>query len=275
MTDPECIHFLQWALPRLNLRWHGFRKVRNQVCRRVNRRMRELGLSRISDYRTRLEREAVEWSALEAMCPITISRFYRDRRVFEVLAGEVLPELATLAIVRGESALRAWSAGCASGEEAYTLKILWDMRIKPQFRGLDLRIIGTDVEPAVLERARAGLYRAGSVKELPSELLQGAFAPMGGAYRVRDEHRANVAYERQDIRIAMPGGRFDLILCRNLVLTYFARSLQEEIVERIAGKLHPGGALVAGIREALPGPVAGLQAWHVRFRIYRKERVER
>jgi chemotaxis protein methyltransferase CheR len=79
-TDAECVDFLQWALPRLGLRWQGFRKVRRQVCRRVARRIAELGLADADAYRLYLERNPQEWDALAELCRVTISRFWRDRR---------------------------------------------------------------------------------------------------------------------------------------------------------------------------------------------------
>ncbi|MBM4089995.1 MAG: hypothetical protein FJ276_11330 [Planctomycetes bacterium] len=94
MTDRECVEFLQWALPQLSLRWPGFRRVRRQVHKRIVRRLSELGLRRIADYRAYLDTHAAEWSVLDAMSRISISRFYRDRDVFEHLRDAVLPELA-------------------------------------------------------------------------------------------------------------------------------------------------------------------------------------
>src|SRR5688572_10367475 len=93
MTDAECVDLLQWALPRLGLRWQGFRKVRRQVCRRLSRRIAELGLSEAGSYRAYLESNEQEWDALAALCRVTISRFWRDRAVFEALRDEVLPQL--------------------------------------------------------------------------------------------------------------------------------------------------------------------------------------
>ena len=117
MRDAECVAFLQWALPRLRLRWAGFRKVRRQVCRRIQRRMRELDLGDFAAYRTLLETHAEEWGTLDGMCRITISRFCRDKAVFEVLASTVLPELARRALSRDRAMVTVWSAGCGSGEE--------------------------------------------------------------------------------------------------------------------------------------------------------------
>ena len=117
MRDADCVRFLQWALPRLRLRWAGFRKVRKQVCKRIARRLGQLELPDLAAYVSLLSRRPEEWEHLDGLCRVTISRFYRDRAVFDCLGNEVLPELAAQARARGQRALRAWSAGCASGQK--------------------------------------------------------------------------------------------------------------------------------------------------------------
>ena len=123
MSDADCVAFLQWALPHLDMRWTGFRKVRGQVCKRIKRRLKQLGLEEYSSYRQLLETEPAEWRVLDECCHITISRFFRDRDVFELLRKRILPEMARKAAREGRPA-RIWSAGCASGEEPYTLRML-------------------------------------------------------------------------------------------------------------------------------------------------------
>jgi hypothetical protein len=121
LTDRQCVEFLQWALPQLGLRWPGFRKVRGQVHKRIVRRLRELELTHIAEYRRYLADHPAEWTVLDACLRISISRFYRDRDVFDHLRDSVLPDLARAAQQRGENRLIVWSAGCASGEEPYTV----------------------------------------------------------------------------------------------------------------------------------------------------------
>ncbi len=106
MNDEECVRFLQWALPKLHLRWAGFRKVRRQVCKRIDRRLSELELTDTDAYRLYLESHPIEWESLDSFTRITISRFYRDRYVFDFLKRETLPALASLAQLRSESELR-------------------------------------------------------------------------------------------------------------------------------------------------------------------------
>jgi chemotaxis protein methyltransferase CheR len=133
MNDSQCIDFLQWALPRLGMRWAGFRKVRRQVCNRARRRASELGLPDLAAYRAYLERHPDEWALLDQLTPITISRFYRDRGTFEFVAQEVLPALAAQASERSSDRLEVWSAGCASAEEPYTVAILWEQELADRF----------------------------------------------------------------------------------------------------------------------------------------------
>ena len=256
MKDVECVVFLQWALPQLGLRWSGFRKVRRQVCKRIARRLEQLGLEDLDAYRARLADSPAEWSVLDAMCRITISRFYRDRGVFQALADPVLPTLADEAAIQGRN-LACWSAGCASGEEVYTLKIIWDAQISPHHEGVGLTVIGSDVDQAVLERARIGCYQRGRLREMPGELIASGFDLRGDQLCVKEQHRRGVSFLNQDIRSAMPTGPFDIVLCRNLVFSYFVRPLQARVLAEIATRLRRGGFLVIGAHEALPETALG------------------
>src|SRR5262245_29735844 len=101
MTDRECVELLQWALPRLGLRWRGFKNLRRQVCRRISARAAELGISDAASYRRRLEEDPDELQKLDALCFVTISRFYRDHRIFDALRHTLLPKLAEAACARG------------------------------------------------------------------------------------------------------------------------------------------------------------------------------
>ncbi|MGB7542797.1 MAG: protein-glutamate O-methyltransferase CheR [Burkholderiales bacterium] len=261
MKDADCVAFLQRALPRLGLHWPGFRKVRGQVCKRIDRRARELGLPDASAYRRHLEAHAREWDALAALCTIPISRFYRDRGVFDCLATAVLPALAEAALERGATRLECWSAGCASGEEAYTLAIQWQLALQPRFAALGFRVLGTDIDATLLERAQAGCYKASSLKELPAAWRERAFERRGELFCVRGQFRREVEFERRDLLAEPPQRAFDLIFCRNLALTYFGADLANAALRRIAGRLLPGGALVIGVHERLPPDAAGFAAW--------------
>jgi chemotaxis protein methyltransferase CheR len=261
MNDAECVDFLRWALPRLDMRWPGFRKVRRQVCRRIKRRMRELGLPDEAAYRAFLERNPDEWQVLDDACRITISRFYRDRGVFETLGKSVLPALAHAALARGERELRCLSVGCASGEEVYSLGLLWELELARRHEGLALAVTAIDSHPLMLERARRGCYHPGSLKELPGRWRAIAFEQADDEYCLRRQFRRGVSFARGDVRRELPAGPFDLILCRNLVFTYFVDSLQHEILGRLHARMHDGAALLVGIHESLPEHCIGFRPW--------------
>jgi chemotaxis protein methyltransferase CheR len=252
MRDSDCVEFLQRALPRLGMRWAGFRRVRKQVCKRVGRRMKELNLPGATAYCGYLETNPAEWTTLDALCRIPISRFHRGIGVFETLRAEILPELAACAKGRGDTLLRFWSAGGASGEEPYTLAAIWKLALEPQFPDLSLSIVATDADPHMLQRCRDGRFSRGSLKDFPQDWLPQVFAQENGVFVVRQEFRRPVQFLQQDMREETPTGLFDLICCRNVAFTYFDEALQCETLQKIVEKLQPGGRLVIGQHERLP-----------------------
>lgn len=258
MKDARCVEFLKWALPHLGLRWPGYRRVRRQVCRRIGARIALLGLADFAAYGAYLEDHADEWSFVDAACFIPISRFFRDREVFDRLGTEVLPDLAGSCAARGTEEIDCWSVGCASGEEPYSIEILWAFDVGPKFPDLALRILAMDADTNMLGRARRGCYRPSSLKEVPPDWRQRAFHREGELYCLNPALRGDIEFLLDDVRTASPERRFDLILCRNLAFTYFAEPLQRRVLARLVGHLEAGGALVIGARESLPEPAEGL-----------------
>lgn len=267
----ECSELLEWALPRMGYAWPGFRRVYRQVCKRIGRRLRELHLGNLDAYRRYLDANPDEWRVLDGFCRITISRFARDRPVFDRLGREVLPCLARAAVDRGAEELEAWSVGCARGEEPYTLSAVWRFMVAPDWPDLSLSILATDTDQGLLERARDGVFGASSLRELRSDWQDRMFNREDGAYSVRPELREAVSFRLHDVRDAPPRGGFDLILCRNLVLTYFDAEMQWRVLERLISSLRVGGAFVIGARETPPPELPGLVPWWPAERIYRRE----
>ncbi len=210
MEDAEGVRVLQWCLPKLRLRWRAFRRV------------------------------------LDALCQVPISRFYRDKAAFQHLEMIVLPELSRMIQARGENELRCWSIGCISGEEPYTVAIIWRLAVAPEFPRLRLRVLGTDTDREAIERAARGSYPTHSVRDLPPTMLTRAFIASPARFILKEEYRAGVEFLEQDVRIAMPDGPFHLILCRNSVFTYFDAELQRHTYRWIVDRLAPGGALMIG-----------------------------
>lgn len=260
MTDDTCVRFLQECLPRIGLQWGGYRKVRGMVCKRVRRRMRELSLADYDDYRSYLGATPTEWDRLAAFCRIPISRFYRDKEVFNVLGRDVLPSLAEEARKRESACVSVWSVGCASGEEAYSVAILWELDVAPNFPDMSLRVLATDVEPHMIARAKRGCYRQGSLKDVPSSWVARAFPLEQNEYCVREGLRQAVTFETADFMRNPPNERFDLILCRNVAFTYFAPAEQQEALQILTRQLRREGFLVVGAHEKLPGPAEEFRA---------------
>jgi len=270
MRDPACVQFLQWAVPRLGLHWPGFRRVRQQVCKRLGRRCKALGLADLDGYRRYLDSHVEEWRVLAGFCRISVTRFYRDRGVFDALRDRVLPWLANEAGGSGERLVTSWSAGCAAGEEPYTLAMVWRLAVAPRFPAVGLRIVASDADPHAIERAHEACYRPSSMKELPADWRATAFQPTGDLQCLRAEFRSMVELRCEDLRASMPDGLFDLILCRNLVFTYFAEPLRAEVARRIVARLSPCGVLVIGAHEDLDHAGLGLAPYPGCERAFRR-----
>jgi chemotaxis protein methyltransferase CheR len=200
ITEDTCVAFLRGCLPRLELRWPGYPKVRRLVGKRLNRRLAELGLADLSAYRAILIRAPEEWARLDAMCRIPISRLYRDRGTFDVIAQQLLREVAATASARGDHAVKCWSAGCASGEEPYTLAMAWRFCVAHDWPALGLALIATDVDETMIERAEAACYARNSLKDLPQEWPDRAFIRHGQLFCVAPEFRRGIELVQQDIR---------------------------------------------------------------------------
>lgn len=252
MRDAECIGFLQRALPRMGFQWSGFRKVRGQVCKRIGRRVKELALTDLGAYREHLEVHPEEWTTLDGLCRITISRFFRDRGVYETLGNEILPELARKCASTGE-VLHIWSAGCGAGEEPYSISILRKLSDRPDLETARLKITATDSDEHQIERARQAVYPVGCTKDMPAEIREAAFDPLDDdQLQLRGPYLEDVEFFLQDLRMEMPDGPFHLILCRNLAFTYFVEETQCEILAQLYELLKPDGYLVIGAHESLP-----------------------
>ncbi len=273
MNDKDCTAFLQWALPQLELRWPGFRKVRRQVCKRLRQRMRDLGLDSYSAYRARLEGDPSEWRIFDECCHITISRFFRGRGIFEVVRRRLLPDIAARAKREGRDA-QFWSAGCASGEEPYTLRMLWDFEITGAYPGVSLLIVASDVDKAMLARAREGCFEPTSLHELPPMLIEQGFERLDSRYCVKPGHREGIEFLDQDLRKETPARLFDLILCRYVAFTYFAVPLlQRKVLTSMLKRLRPQGYLVIGTHEQLPSDDPELAALDSAPQIFQKTAV--
>ena len=252
------------------MRWQGFRKVRKQVCKHIQRRIGELELTDVDAYRQYLRTHADEWRILDHSCRVTVSRFYRDKVVLEHIRSEVLPVLAGAAIAVGDTRLRGWSAGCAMGEEAYSLILIWDKTVSIDYPQLDIAVVGSDIDELLLQRAMRACYSYGSIKALPDSWLKSAFTQQKTEYCLEPRLRNKASFIKQDIRDRLKDGPFHIVFCRNMAFTYFDHALQIEMLDYIRDTLVDGGALIIGGHESLPDGFNGFEQWAKHSAIFRK-----
>ena len=238
--------------------------------RRIAVRMRAKGVHTYADYARLLDTDAREYERLLDTLTINVTKLFRNWDTYAAIASTVIPALWALPA----SALRVWSAGCSSGEEPYSLAVLFHRYAESRGETARLpsrvRILGTDIDRASLETARAAAYSDSAFADTPPALRARYFSTEP-PHTVVPDARAMVRLERRDLlnEPAPPGG-FHLLTCRNVII-YFDRATQEMLFARFHDALLPGGFLVLGKVETLLGPVRSLFApVDTRERIFRK-----
>jgi chemotaxis methyl-accepting protein methylase len=240
-------------LDRLNRPWAGYRKVRKGVKKRLRRHMLSIGCSTIEQYIEQLNRQPEAKRACEACLRVTISRFFRDHQLWQTMQTRILPSL----LRQFEPPLRAWSAGCAGGEEPYTLAMVHCEAVIPA----KLNLLATDASGHCLERARIGIYTRNSLKELPDHLREKYFQSQKGGrqFHLQSHRLPPVRWQRHDLLDAPPEpGPFGLILLRNNLLTYYRGAKRDTALKGIISCLAAGGCLVTGSHEHLPASASVL-----------------
>jgi len=222
---------------------------RRGVRRKVERRLSEVGLSNVDQYLARIKEDPEEKAHLSKILTVTISSFFRDQEVFRTIETSVIPAILKQ---KGSGDFRIWSIGCASGEEPYSLSLLWKKRFEEAWRQMDLSIVGTDLNEGLLKRAKEGIYKRSSLREVPPEVLDNFFKREGEDYVLDPCVRESVQFRRHNILRDNAIPEMDLVLCRNLAFTYFSKETQTDVLRKIAQSLKEEGHLVIGKDESLP-----------------------
>ncbi len=247
--------------------------------RRIAVRMRARSAANYAAYSNLLDADPLEYERLLDALTINVTKLYRNAETWDVLAAQVLPVLWATRAPR----LQCWVAGCASGEEAYTLAALWHQfvsaattassrataGIEPVSR---VRIVASDIDRRSLAAAKRGAYASPAFQEIPDALRRRYFASEpDGLASAAPELRALIEFERRDLLLdAPPAGPTHLITCRNVII-YFDRDSQEKLMQRFHDALVPGGFLVLGKVETLLGPSRALfEPMDQRQRIFRR-----
>jgi two-component system CheB/CheR fusion protein len=241
----------------------------NTVARRIERRLSLKQALDLDDYVAHLRADAGELNSLYRDLLIGVTRFFRDRESFDRIEKEVLPEL--LARKRPGEEVRLWVAGCATGEEAYSMAILVHERLQLLGRPVNVKIFATDVHGTSLDVAGTGVYEEDALAEVPPARLAAYFTKKQDGYHVSGDLRQMIVFARHNIIKDAPFTRIDLISCRNLLI-YFQPAAQKKALSLFHFGLRTGGVLFLGPSES-PGELAPeFETLDEHWKIYRKRR---
>ena len=245
---------------------HDFSKYkRSTVLRRITRRMQVTRTESLDKYYTYLRSNPDEAQALFGDLLITVTSFFRDRHVFEALKTRILPELFAERETTGT--IRVWIAGCATGEEAYSIAMLLLEEAGRHELRPPIQIFATDLDPQALMTAREGRYPASIEADVSQERLKRFFTAEKDGYRVTQEVRDYILFANHDLLKDPPFSRVDLISCRNLLI-YLDRDLQEQVCNTFHYAMNPNGYLLLGTAETADLPAGLFRSIDRNARIY-------
>ncbi|MEE8546700.1 MAG: CheR family methyltransferase [bacterium] len=239
--------FLRAILPAMGYRWRRF--DRRNIRRRVHSRMESLRIYELGKYAQLVTRDTAEQATLDSLLRLTITRFFRNAWLWADL-GSLIPE--TGGCLGGNETLKIWSAGCAGGEEPFSMAMLLDDLSRSGHVKHPWTILGTDTDAPSLKRAQEATYRWGSIREIPKHLQDRWFREDDGLWTLTEEIRSFVEVRQHDLLTTSPPGRFHMVLLRNSILTYNTDEIQRKVLGRIHECLSVPGYLIIGRTEELP-----------------------
>jgi len=246
MEDQQFRQLLDY----FGLSWRGYRRVRKGVKKRISRHMSDLGCHNMATYLIELATNEDARHICERLMTVSISRFFRDRKLWEILQNKIIPQL----IERPQEKINVWVAGCASGEEVYSLRIIWEDLRSTYLHLPNMEITATDLNPQYLERAWAGGYPSSSLKELPEKLRSRYFHKQAEKkfYFVKALLKDGIVWQNHNLLNDPPGHQFDLIFLRNNLLTYYNDVIKMSALKKVTDSLYDNGFLIIGSHEKLP-----------------------
>src|SRR5215470_15498274 len=220
---------------------------RSSLMRRIQKRQQGVGIESYAQYQTYLEAHPEEFGLLFNTILINVTSFFRDQEAWAFLTSQIVPRILG---GRADSAIRVWSAGCASGEEAYTLAMVLAEQLGIEAFRRRVKIYASDVDEEALMQARHATYTASQVQEVPAELLARYFERVDDRYSFHKDVRRSIIFGRHDLVQDAPISRVNLLVCRN-TLMYFTRETQAKVLNRFHFALRNGGFLFMGRAELL------------------------
>jgi chemotaxis protein methyltransferase CheR len=239
--------------------------------RRIAVRMRAWGVEDCAAYSRILSTEVSEREMLLKDITINVTNFFRDPTLFSVFEKDVLPGIIHQKTKQKRRSVRLWSAGCASGEEPYSLGILLHSFLGKKLPNFVVSVLGTDIDAFSLNAARKGEYNPVEVESIPPKYLRRYFTSDGVKYSIKNDIRSLVRFKHLDLFSDSNMPHFDAIFCRNVII-YFSREMQNKLFSQFHKSLGSGGYLVLGKTEMLTGNAKDLfGVVNARERIYQKD----
>ena len=242
---------------------------RTSLGRRIVKRMDEVGVAGYADYRDCLESDPDEFRILFNTILINVTSFFLDDEPWTYLRDELAPEL--VAAVPADREIRVWSAGCSTGEEAYTIAMVFAEAMGIDEAVARLKVYGTDLDEEALRDARTGIYSRKSLDTLPEGFRDQYFVPNGSQFAFRADLRRRVIFGRHDVTQDAPISGLDLLVCRN-TLMYFNLEAQLQIMDRFHFALRPGGVIFLGKAEMLLSDSERFEVANMRHRMFRRRK---
>lgn len=242
------------------------------ILRRTKRRAADLNFKMLADYLSFLKVETDELDSLAKDFLISVTAFFRDEKAFDRIREKVLPDIISK-LAEGEE-LKVWVAGCATGEEAYSIAILIAEQLKDNFQNTIVKIFATDIDTAALAHAGRALYAPSVTKNISAERLERFFLKEGGQYRVKPDIRKMVIFAQHDLVKNPPYCNMHLISCRNLLI-YMAPILQKKIFTMLLFGLKMDGFLFLGSSENPMPIINSLEVVDKKWKIYRNIKAKR
>jgi two-component system, chemotaxis family, CheB/CheR fusion protein len=247
LTDnPEWAALLGYLREARGFDFQGYKPA--SLGRRISKRMEAVGHKEFGEYQRYLETNPGEFATLFNTILINVTGFFRDPAAWEAVRTEAIPQI--IESKNPDDPIRAWSAGCATGEEAYTIAMLLAESLGPEQFSTRVKIYATDLDEDALSVARHGAYTQRQVEGLPSELLAKYFDHSDEFYVFRKELRRQLIFGRHDLIGDAPISRIDLLTCRN-TLMYLNAETQARVLARLHFALNDGGFLLLGRAETL------------------------
>ncbi len=264
-TDADFEALLEYLKENRGFDFTGYK--RPSLMRRIDKRMQAVGIDGYAAYRDHLEVRPDEFALLFDTILVNVTAFYRDPAAWDYLKDEAVPQL--LAHKGGDEPVRAWSAGCASGEEAYTLAMILAEALGEEAYQRRVKIYATDVDEAALAAARHATYDGDDLADLPAAWRERYFEVADGHYVVRPGLRRGVVFGRLDLVQDAPISRLELLVCRN-TLIYLNAETQDRILSRFHFSLNEGSVLFLGRAEQLLTHANLFTPLDFKHRIFRK-----